>query len=143
MQNGLELSNEHDLKEDSLQSSPINDEKQHQPEYPQISNEELEICIDREKTNRKLYIEQEKAEQNLIDTLIRQKQFIRMPVAPKISISRKNLGRFQKIEFPKECLQRAAEIDQNLVPIRIEIELEGYKLRDTFTWNSHGNYLLI
>jgi hypothetical protein len=28
--------------------------------------------------------------------------------------------------------------DDNLVPIRLEFEADGYKLRDTFTWNLNG-----
>ena len=35
-----------------------------------------------------------------------------------------------------------ASINEVLVPIRIELELEGYKLRDTFTWNLNGIYLI-
>lgn len=30
---------------------------------------------------------------------------------------------------------------QLLVPIRLDMEMEGQKLRDTFTWNKNGNYL--
>lgn len=28
-----------------------------------------------------------------------------------------------------------------LVPIRLDMEIEGQKLRDTFTWNKNGNFL--
>ena len=30
--------------------------------------------------------------------------------------------------------------EDKLVPIRLEIEIDGYKLRDTFTWNMNGIY---
>lgn len=30
-----------------------------------------------------------------------------------------------------------------LVPVRLDMEIEGHKLRDTFTWNKNGNYLFI
>lgn len=29
---------------------------------------------------------------------------------------------------------------QLLVPIRLDMEIEGQKLRDTFTWNKNGYY---
>ena len=29
---------------------------------------------------------------------------------------------------------------QILVPIRLDMEIEGQKLRDTFTWNKNGMY---
>lgn len=34
--------------------------------------------------------------------------------------------------------------DQNevLVPIRLDMEIEGQKLRDTFTWNKNGTYCI-
>lgn len=35
-------------------------------------------------------------------------------------------------------LEEQGEKDDMLVPIRLEIELDGYKLRDTFTWNLNG-----
>jgi hypothetical protein len=36
------------------------------------------------------------------------------------------------------ALEEQAKKEDTLVPIRIELEHEGYKLRDTFTWNLHG-----
>lgn len=33
-----------------------------------------------------------------------------------------------------------AEQSELLVPIRLDMEIEGQKLRDTFTWNKFGNY---
>lgn len=35
-------------------------------------------------------------------------------------------------------LEEQGDKDDMLVPIRLEIELDGYKLRDTFTWNLNG-----
>ncbi len=32
---------------------------------------------------------------------------------------------------------------ENLVPIRLDMEIEGQKLRDTFTWNRNGMELII
>lgn len=37
--------------------------------------------------------------------------------------------------FSLEALKEQAAKEDTLVPIRIELEHEGYKLRDTFTWN--------
>lgn len=30
-----------------------------------------------------------------------------------------------------------------LVPVRLDMEIEGHKLRDTFTWNKNGQYFFI
>ena len=35
-------------------------------------------------------------------------------------------------------LQDNAEQKDDLVPIRLDMEIEGTKLRDTFTWNRNG-----
>jgi len=32
----------------------------------------------------------------------------------------------------------AAKQNEDLIPIRLDIELDGQKLRDTFTWNKNG-----
>jgi hypothetical protein len=37
-----------------------------------------------------------------------------------------------------DALNEQAVKEDVLVPIRIELEHEGYKLRDTFTWNLNG-----
>lgn len=39
---------------------------------------------------------------------------------------------------PLEAIKDQAMKEEVLVPIRIECEHEGYKLRDTFTWNLNG-----
>ena len=36
------------------------------------------------------------------------------------------------------ALYEAAEHAEVLVPIRLDIDIEGQKLRDTFTWNKNG-----
>lgn len=41
----------------------------------------------------------------------------------------------KKFRFSLEALKEQATKEDTLVPIRIELEHEGYKLRDTFTWN--------
>uniref|UniRef100_A0A1X7SW40 Uncharacterized protein n=1 Tax=Amphimedon queenslandica TaxID=400682 RepID=A0A1X7SW40_AMPQE len=41
------------------------------------------------------------------------------------------------------ALYEAAAIQEVLVPIRLDIDIEGQKLRDTFTWNKSGNQLHI
>jgi hypothetical protein len=35
-----------------------------------------------------------------------------------------------------------AEEPEVLVPIRLDMEIEGQKLRDTFTWNKNGSDLI-
>ena len=36
----------------------------------------------------------------------------------------------------------AAMLPEVLVPIRLDIDMDGQKLRDTFTWNKNGTYKL-
>ena len=36
------------------------------------------------------------------------------------------------------ALYEAAVLPEVLVPIRLDIDIEGQKLRDTFTWNKNG-----
>ena len=42
------------------------------------------------------------------------------------------------IKSPAEAIKEQATKEDVLVPIRIDLEHEGYKLRDTFTWNLNG-----
>ena len=35
-----------------------------------------------------------------------------------------------------------AEQPEVLVPIRVDLEYDGQKLRDTFTWNKNGNIII-
>ena len=35
-------------------------------------------------------------------------------------------------------LYEAAMLPEVLVPIRLDIDIDGQKLRDTFTWNKNG-----
>ena len=36
------------------------------------------------------------------------------------------------------ALYEAASMSEVLVPIRLDIDIDGQKLRDTFTWNKNG-----
>ena len=41
------------------------------------------------------------------------------------------------------AIHEAAKQNEDLIPIRLDIEVDGQKLRDTFTWNKNGiNYTL-
>ncbi|KAK8152143.1 hypothetical protein BKA80DRAFT_43707 [Phyllosticta citrichinensis] len=52
---------------------------------------------------------------------------------------RKRLGnrRARNFYVPKKDLQKQAEQLEELVPVRLDIEFDKIKLRDTFTWNLH------
>lgn len=41
-----------------------------------------------------------------------------------------------------KAMYEAAAMPEVLVPIRLDIDIDGQKLRDTFTWNKNGEYLL-
>ena len=36
------------------------------------------------------------------------------------------------------AVHEAAALPEDLVPIRLDIEIDGQKLRDSFTWNKNG-----
>ena len=37
-----------------------------------------------------------------------------------------------------KAMYEAASVPEALVPIRLDIDIDGQKLRDTFTWNKNG-----
>ena len=38
-------------------------------------------------------------------------------------------------------LYEAASLPETLVPIRLDIDIDGQKLRETFTWNKNGEHV--
>ncbi|KAI9025326.1 hypothetical protein CLU79DRAFT_745061 [Phycomyces nitens] len=48
---------------------------------------------------------------------------------------RKRMRHAREFRFALEEMAEQAEKEDALVPIRIDLEIDGYKLRDTFTWN--------
>lgn len=40
-------------------------------------------------------------------------------------------------------IQENANQPDVLVPIRVDLEIEGQKLRDTFTWNKNGKWSIV
>ncbi|ATY60809.1 SWI-SNF complex subunit [Cordyceps militaris] len=45
------------------------------------------------------------------------------------------------LKYPRKDMIKQAELHEELVPVRIEVEWDKYKLRDTFTWNLHDRLL--
>lgn len=39
-----------------------------------------------------------------------------------------------------QAITENAQQPEVLVPIRLDMEIDGQKLRDTFTWNKNGTY---
>ena len=39
------------------------------------------------------------------------------------------------------AIHEAAKQPEDLIPMRLDIEIDGQKLRDTFTWNKNGKFL--
>lgn len=37
----------------------------------------------------------------------------------------------------------AAENEEVLIPIRLDLELDNYRLKDVFTWNMNGTFFLL
>ncbi|KAI7869506.1 hypothetical protein BDF14DRAFT_1782128 [Spinellus fusiger] len=44
----------------------------------------------------------------------------------------------REFRFTLEEVIEQADKEDTLVPIRIDLDMDGYKLRDTFTWNLNG-----
>ena len=38
------------------------------------------------------------------------------------------------------AVHEAAALPEELIPIRLDIEIDGQKLRDSFTWNKNGKF---
>lgn len=60
-------------------------------------------------------------------------------------VSRSRLSHKKVRTFPllyddldPSAIQENANQSEVLVPIRLDMEIEGHKLRDTFTWNKNG-----
>ncbi|KAI9087746.1 hypothetical protein DFS34DRAFT_678201 [Phlyctochytrium arcticum] len=56
-------------------------------------------------------------------------------------VFRKKRKMTEEISFSDEQLAEVGQKPEALVPIRLDIELEGLKLRDTFTWNLNESVL--
>lgn len=46
-------------------------------------------------------------------------------------------------KYPRRDMLKQAELHEELVPVRIEVEWDKIKLRDTFTWNLHDRLLAV
>jgi SWI/SNF-related matrix-associated actin-dependent regulator of chromatin subfamily B protein 1 len=46
-------------------------------------------------------------------------------------------------DLNQEAVIEGSNQPELLVPIRIDLEIDGQKLRETFTWNKNGLYLTI
>lgn len=46
-------------------------------------------------------------------------------------------GRFQRVHFTRSDMQTMADKQLKLCPIRLDLDFDGYKLRDTLVWNLH------
>ncbi|KAB5558213.1 SNF5-like protein [Coniochaeta sp. 2T2.1] len=59
-------------------------------------------------------------------------------VYPNEKFSRKPIGkRTTPLKFSKKDLKRQADQHEELVPVRVDVDWDKVKLRDTFTWNLH------
>lgn len=47
------------------------------------------------------------------------------------------------LKYARKDMLKQAELHEELVPVRIEVEWDKFKLRDTFTWNLHDRLLAV
>ncbi|CAD6967856.1 unnamed protein product, partial [Tilletia controversa] len=93
--------------------------------------------IEMEKARRLLNPEQDASE-------IRFEPFrVVFPRQRELEMSKGTRGPRPTINLSKTELERVASEDEWLVPIRLEIDHEQYKLRETFTWNANDRQLSV
>ncbi|KAE8238555.1 hypothetical protein A4X06_0g8714, partial [Tilletia controversa] len=93
--------------------------------------------IEMEKARRLLNPEQDASE-------IRFEPFrVVFPRQRELEMSKGTRGPRPTINLSKTELERVASEDEWLVPIRLEIDYEQYKLRETFTWNANDRQLSV
>jgi SNF5 / SMARCB1 / INI1 len=121
------------LNDQSATEQPIPAEKIIQKPKEKLNPKELELFIRREKENIRLTQRQQQEQAKLLTNMILRRQF------KAVQVERKgDWGRFQNFAFTGEDLDKIAEKDESLVPIRLDLESDGYRLKDTFTWNLNG-----
>ncbi|KAJ3300690.1 SWI/SNF chromatin-remodeling complex subunit [Borealophlyctis nickersoniae] len=108
-----------------------------------VSFSALETYQQREKAHDTAYRQQRQAQEQLFQQKKEHINFLREQqkrVEPfELVLSRKRKFRSTKqFSFTEEDLHQVAERKEALVPIRLDLEADGIKLRDTFTWNLHG-----
>ncbi|KAF9011896.1 hypothetical protein BDQ17DRAFT_1321887 [Cyathus striatus] len=57
--------------------------------------------------------------------------------------SRKKPGKREGLRLPRKIDLDAANLPEQLVPIRLEFDVEHHKMRDTFIWNLNGSTILL
>jgi hypothetical protein len=103
--------------------------------YPALHPKDLALCISREKYNSE-QLRIQITNQKLLETQLLEKSQYKKVI--QHTTPQPGWGRFQSLKFSKYDLQKIAEKELSLVPIRLDIEFEGYRLRDTLTWNLNG-----
>lgn len=110
--------------------------------YPPIPDQE--IFLARENRNNLLLREQLRLQSQLFEAKnIRRRQELDRIREFKLPEKETSRGRFQRMQFDDYSLASIALKPQTLVPIRINLELDNLKLRDSFLWNLNGILKLV
>ncbi|KAI8912421.1 hypothetical protein EDD86DRAFT_201308 [Gorgonomyces haynaldii] len=89
-----------------------------------------QLLQDQIKTNNFLYTQ---LNQSYVQYKQIQQSYIRNPFVER--------RRLQRVIFPQQVLDKSAQLPQVLIPIRLELEYEGHKIRDAFTWNLYEDQI--
>ncbi len=95
-----------------------------------------------------IYRETKSKRSNWIPTLPNSSHHLdAVPCSTPISrsrISHKKVRTFPLLydDLDPALIHENATQSEVLVPVRLDMEIEGHKLRDTFTWNKNGSYYL-
>ncbi|RCH88752.1 hypothetical protein CU098_009329, partial [Rhizopus stolonifer] len=83
--------------------------------------------------------EEQKKKQERPDALQKQKELVAVP--PPAPEWQKIIRRKNDFTFTNQDLETIAEIEEVLVPVRLDIDVDAIKLRDRFLWNMNEQYL--
>ncbi|KAJ3162366.1 SWI/SNF chromatin-remodeling complex subunit [Geranomyces michiganensis] len=105
----------------------------------------LDVYLEREAAYTKAMTQQQARQRALIEAKGREVEYLRGKHRQMVEQSQAPLELFvsrkrklsEALTFTEQELSEAANQPETLVPIRLDLDVDGVKVRDTFTWNLH------
>ncbi|KAJ3313557.1 SWI/SNF chromatin-remodeling complex subunit [Boothiomyces sp. JEL0838] len=120
----------------------VKEETKEEIKEEKLSEAELKALIHREEAYNNHLQYQTARFQNLQNIKMQERQdILRQYQFQQSQPQRLPPAKEPKLAFTEKELADIATKNCRLVPIRIDIEMDGYKLRDTFTWNLYENLI--
>ncbi|KAJ3046746.1 SWI/SNF chromatin-remodeling complex subunit, partial [Rhizophlyctis rosea] len=118
---------------------------------PNLSAAAIETYLNREKAFDTGYKHQQRVQTLLFQEKKREMEWMAQAIKAEqrmaevepfeIVYPKKQKRATREISFSEQELEKVAEQKEMLVPIRLDLDVEGVKLRDTFTWNMNDDLL--